>query len=200
MVFLIVAYVAALHLSIAFKSPGLQAVALGILGLVVLYAPLMKRRYWAWLLLSAWIAITLMMANSWSAKLLLFMPSVLMPLLMLLVFAPTLAPGRTAMITSVAAAIRGDMPADLAIYTRRVTQMWTAVFLLMTVLHLVLAIWASAELWSLVSNFISYLVVAAIFLLEHLYHSWRYSHHWHPSFTQFLKALGKIDYRTIGRD
>lgn len=197
---LIVAYVLALHFAVVMQSWQLQALALTLVLAISLYGALTRPKLWAWLLLLLGAVAATAGARTVGANVFLYLPSVLMPLMLLAVFAPSLRAGRTPMVSKVALAIRGDLPEPLVLYTRHVTQLWTAIFLLMSLTHFVLAVWAPRELWSLVSNFVSYALVGFVFLAEHLYHRWRYSQFWHPTFFQFIKGLSKIDYRRLGSD
>jgi uncharacterized membrane protein len=53
-------------------------------------------------------------------------------------------------------------------YTRRVTQVWCAFFLLNGCLALATALWASAALWSLYTGVISYVLMGLLFAAEYM--------------------------------
>lgn len=195
---LIIAYVVSVHLAVAWHSWQLQALAVSLVFAIALYGALTAFRLWAWLLLLLVVIGSLWFARTVGAEVLLYIPPVLMPLMLLAVFAPSLRRGKTPVVSQVALAIRGDLPDELKQYTRRVTQLWAFAFAVMAAVHLLLAIGAPRELWSLVTNFVSYAVVGLLFLLEHLYHRWRYAQFWHPTFLQFLRGMTKVDYRNLG--
>lgn len=53
-------------------------------------------------------------------------------------------------------------------YTRRVTQVWCAFFILNACISIVTAVWASNAIWVLYNGFISYLLMGALFVCEWL--------------------------------
>src|SRR3546814_2182226 len=57
-VLLALAYTVLAHLSNALDRPGLGAIALALLALMLLLAPMARRRWWAWLALpSLWLGV-----------------------------------------------------------------------------------------------------------------------------------------------
>src|SRR3546814_18423049 len=57
-VLLALAYTVLAHLSTALDRPGLGAIALALLALMLLLAPMARRRWWAWLALpSLWLGV-----------------------------------------------------------------------------------------------------------------------------------------------
>src|SRR3546814_20332667 len=57
-VLLALAYTVLAHLSNALDRPGLGAIALALLALMLLLAPMARRRWWAWLALpSPWLGV-----------------------------------------------------------------------------------------------------------------------------------------------
>ncbi len=92
------------------------------------------------------------------------------------VFGSTLRPGRTPLIERFARIIdHGDaMPGELVAYTRALTWVWTIVPLTMALASVLLAQFASREVWSLFTNVLSYLALAVLFFAEYPYRRWRY--------------------------
>jgi uncharacterized membrane protein len=60
------------------------------------------------------------------------------------------------------------LPPFVIAYTRRVTQVWCAFFLLNGCLALATALWASATLWSLYTGVISYVLMGLLFAAEYM--------------------------------
>jgi uncharacterized membrane protein len=54
---------------------------------------------------------------------------------------------------------------------------------------LLLAMFASAELWSLMTNVVLYLLMGAVFVVEYGYRRWRFRHLPHESFPAMIAAL-----------
>jgi uncharacterized membrane protein len=195
---LIISYAVLVHLAIAWQMPAIEAFAIFLLALIVLWSALWRASVPAFLGLMFAAAACYALWLYAATALMLYLPPILMPALMLSVFARSLRPSSEALITAVARDIRrGDMPEELAAYTRRVTWFWCGLFAIMIVLHGGLAIFAPREWWSWVANFGSYIGLAAVFLVEHLWHHWRYSHYWHPNFLEFIVGLFRVDYRKV---
>ena len=61
-----------------------------------------------------------------------------------------------------------DLPAAGVRYTRRVTQVWCAFFILNGSLATVTAVWASDQVWVLYNGFLAYVMIAVLFAGEWL--------------------------------
>jgi len=97
-----------------------------------------------------------------------YLPPVLIPAWLAVVFLGSLRTEH-AFITQIAERIEGEpLDARHLLYTRRLTTIWGCVFILMIVEALVLAIWASFDLWSWWVHIGNYFIVATLFLGEML--------------------------------
>lgn len=83
-------------------------------------------------------------------------------------FAATLRAGRTSLIGSVAARVHGGLTPAMAAYTRRLTAVWAGYFLGMALLSPVVYATRPWSDWSLLANVITPIVVATLFVGEHL--------------------------------
>jgi len=99
------------------------------------------------------------------------------------------------MVTRFALLARGSLPPDLEHYTRRVTVLWIVVFVILTLSAVLLAVFASRELWSLATNFLHYLLIGGVFVAEYAYRRWRFRHHEHPGFLAYLRGLNPVRLR-----
>ena len=109
----------------------------------------------------AWAAVLVALAAVWAVApaLLVFLPPAAINVAFGLYFASTLRPGREPRIARFARLERGGaLPPDLAVYTRRLTWIWTAVFFGSAVAGLLLAAFAPLVVWSTFANGVSYLV------------------------------------------
>lgn len=61
-----------------------------------------------------------------------------------------------------------DLPPAAVAYTRRVTQVWCVFFIFNGAIALGTALWASAEVWSLYTGVIAYILMGLLFGLEYL--------------------------------
>jgi len=113
-------------------------------------------------------------------------------------FAATLRSGREPMVSRFARIERGgELPPDLARYTRVLTGLWVLFFVVMAGVSLSLALAGPRELWSLFTNLVSYALLALFFLCEYLYRRIRFRHHRHPGLVEFLRRLPS--YRPWGK-
>lgn len=106
-------------------------------------------------------------------------------------FAVSLRRGREPIVSRFARLERGggELPPDLLSYTRVLTVLWVLFFAIMGCVSLGLALWASVETWSLFTNLIGYLLVAAFFVGEYFYRRQRYRHYRHGDFVEFLRRI-----------
>jgi uncharacterized membrane protein len=96
-------------------------------------------------------------------------------------FASTLRAGHEPMITRFARAERGALEADLAAYTRALTWVWVAFFVVVAAIDAVLAVAGTRAAWLAFSGAGGYLMVAALFLGEWAYRRRRFRHYRHAS-------------------
>lgn len=61
-----------------------------------------------------------------------------------------------------------DLPPAAVAYTKRVTQVWCVFFIFNGAIALGTALWASAEVWSLYTGVIAYILMGLLFGLEYL--------------------------------
>ena len=203
------------HVAAMSGHPALIATSLGLLGVLVLLPALINGRPAAWLALLV-VALALHAAvDTGHALALLFLPPVLLNAFMAWLFGHTLRRGRMPLIERAARLMRGpEAPPDEAVvaYARNVTQVWTALFVVLALVNLVLALLArpgglmlAAGLdsglsvpiaaWSLFANVLNYLIVAALFVGEYAVRRRRFpqqSFRGLVDFTQRVLAMGHL--------
>lgn len=69
-----------------------------------------------------------------------------------------------------------NLPPEALGYTRKVTMIWCAFFLLNTAIAAWTAVAASRELWAVYNGFLSYVAMGALFTVEWLYRRWQFPH------------------------
>ena len=105
-------------------------------------------------------------------------------------FAVSLRRGDEPMVSRFARIERGgELPADLARYTRILTGLWVLFFAAMAAISGALAVEGPIEAWSLFTNLLAYVLLAVFFLGEYLFRRARFRHHPHASFVEFLSRL-----------
>jgi uncharacterized membrane protein len=189
MPWLFLAYPLLAHVATLLRSEALAAVALAVFVAVPLVPVLRRGKPLAWLFLLLVVAALYLCARGGWARYLMFAPPVLIPLSVLWLFANSLRAGSMPVVTRVATSIRGPLPAELTRYTRLVTELWVGLLIVMALGSLLLALFASIELWSLMTNVVLYLLMAAVFVIEYGYRRWRFRHLPHESFPAMIAAL-----------
>lgn len=83
-------------------------------------------------------------------------------------FGATLRPGRDALITALARRMYGAIPAEMVVYTRRVTWAWCGFFAAQLLTSLALFLFAPLAVWSFFVNVLNLPLIALMFVAEHL--------------------------------
>lgn len=196
MAWLALGYPLLAHLAVVLNEPLLQWLALVWLLAVTLGGPLANRRAWAWALFALGAAALYALVTMSNGLYALYVPPAVIPAMLLMVFARSLRAGATPLVTQIATTMRGaPLPPELIIYTRRVTQLWCAVCLALFVSAVTLAIWASPHLWSVMTNFVHYLVLGAVFVLEFTWRRIRYAQYEQWGLIQYLHRLARTRIR-----
>ena len=124
---------------------------------------------------------------------LVYLPPIVITLLLFWIFARTLRPGRTPLVTALARMARGELDPRVAAYTRGVTMLWAGFLLLMTVELILLAAFAPIELWSLFANGVNYGLIVGLFLAEYVFRRIYLSDVPHAGFMQYLKFIRRTN-------
>lgn len=185
------------HLAVVFHEPRLQWLALTWLLMISLLVPLRQRRAWAWITLLGGAALLYGLVAAGNGLYALYLPPVVIPAALLLLFASSLRRGETPLVTRIATHMHGGtLPAPLVPYTRRVTWLWCLVCASLCLSAVWLAWFASPELWSLMTNVIHYLVLGAVFILEFAWRRMRYAQYENFGVVQYFKRLAHVRLRT----
>lgn len=193
----VIAYPILVHLAVTLEHWWLHGLALIVLSLGVLYPFLRQGRGWAWLLFILLTGLAMLLASTDTALLALYVPPVLFSAAAGWFFLRTLLHGNTPLITNFASQLRDDMPAEISRYTHRCTVLWTVLLFGMSISNLLLAIFADEVLWSLFANFLNYLILVIAFVLEYVYRIIRFRHLQHPSLSQFIRGMARMDWKSL---
>jgi uncharacterized membrane protein len=184
------------HLAVLTHDRRLEWLALVWLLGIAMGGALIERRLWAWGALVAGGALLWWPVMEGKGLYALYLPPAAIPAALFMLFALSLRAGEVPLVTRIAMLMHdGPFPDDLVVYTRHVTQLWCAVCAALFLSAVCLAMFASPELWSLMTNVVHYVVLGAVFLLEYGYRRWRYGHHEHYGLLQYLRRLTRIRLR-----
>jgi uncharacterized membrane protein len=186
-----------IHVAVMGATPTLEWLALVSLVFVPFSLPLIALRLRAWLIFAAICAALWWLVEYGGGRPLLYLPSILIPAALAWFFGRTLVAGRQPLITSVALAARPATPDYLLKYSRRLTELWTGIFIAMTLWDLLLAALASREAWSFMANGANYLVIGATVAFEYLYRRWRFRDYDHPGFVEYMRIVVTADPRRM---
>ncbi|WP_293390850.1 hypothetical protein [Nevskia sp.] len=194
-VLLVAAYPLLAHLAVWLHAPRLVWLALLSLSTVPLVPGLVAGRWQAWLLLPLIAAGLYLLTAAGAGQYALYLSSLIIPILLMGVFGSSLRVGQTPMITRMAQQSPDPMTPEIARYTRRWTEIWTASFGLMALSAAVLIALGKIELWSLMTNLVNYLLLAALFAIEYGYRRWRYPERQRTGFIRYLRNVAQFDIR-----
>ena len=107
-------------------------------------------------------------------------------LFLLWLFGRTLLRGREPLIAQIASHINGPLTPEIAVYTRQVTIVWCAYFLLQVLVSLLLYIFTPITAWSFFINVLNLPLLALMFIGEHSYRRMRFPDQHR---TSILKAI-----------
>jgi uncharacterized membrane protein len=166
--------------------PAITAIVALLVSLALLAASHGARARVIWFVIAA---ITLI-AWRFFPSLLLFAPPAALNVAFGMFFATTLAHGREPRIATFARLERGgELPAELAAYTRRLTWIWTIFLFACAAIGLALAAFAPLAVWSAFVNVASYVAIAALFVGEYLYRRVRYRGYRHGSLVALIRIV-----------
>lgn len=183
------------HAAVVTDSRALEWAAIMLLGWNLLQPWLARRSRPAYLALLLVIAGGTGFVVLGDGRLFLYAAPILIFLALMWLFGQTLLPGRRPLITAIADAMRGPLPDAVARYTRRLTLAWSGLFAVMALINLLLALFAPPVLWSLFANFINYLIIGLVFVLEWLFRRWHLGDEETLSLRQYLRGMLRLDYR-----
>lgn len=194
---LLVAYPFLAHAAVWLERPLLQWIALVCLVSALLLPPMLVPRAWAWVVWAALGAGLYVLAEVGGGIYALYLPSLLIPGMLMFVFGSSLLSARGPLISRIAATQSGaPLPPPVARYTRLLTQLWTALFGFMILDSLVLASLDLMKLWSLMTNFVHYLLAGAFFVLEYPLRCWLFPDRQQPGFFAYLRKTASTDLRS----
>lgn len=167
----------------------LQVVAIVFLAAGIQYPGLRQGKLFSWGILLGVALASACLASGDLARYVLYVPSIVLPLLIWSGFMRTLLPGQVPLVTAMGEKVHGQLPPEIERYTRHLTVFW-AVFLAALTLWTAALPWLVSETtWSLFSNFLNYGLVVAVFLAEFAFRRWRFRDFEQPSLRAYLSIV-----------
>jgi uncharacterized membrane protein len=127
------------------------------------------------------------------AQWVLYVPPVAINLTLCWLFGRTLVAGRVPLIARFAMLEQGTLTDELAAYTRMLTWVWTLLFAGAALASVLLALSGNRDAWSMFTNLVNYLLVAALFLGEFAYRRLRFRNYRHQSPLQLLRNVRRTN-------
>ncbi|SEM39747.1 Uncharacterized membrane protein [Pseudoxanthomonas sp. GM95] len=210
---LAIAYSPLAHWANASGRSDLAVLAGVALVLMLLIEPMACRRWWAWALAVVLLALLLPLWHSPHALLLLTAPPVVFTGWVAWFFGRSLRAGRVPLITRIVSGLYAQagqaLSAAQLTYTRRLTQCWTGLLTAMTVVNLLLGLWAVPggvlaqlgrvpplaipdEQASLFANLLGYGVIGGFFLGEYLLRARWFPVRPYRNFVDFVRQLARL--------
>jgi len=166
---------------------------LGLLLLILLYPPRYKQIKNS--VTAVFLLITVMaLAYNQLDYLLIYMPPIVIPMTLLIVFLQSLVKDQIPLITQFAIQMEGgDRSDEQNNYTRKVTQLWAIIFAVMVFEAIFLALFASLQTWSWFTHIGNYGLITLVLIVEFIYRNHRFKQK-KSNFKQFVIALTKYQW------
>ncbi len=208
---LVILYMVVTHLAVVLPSDRLALVSINLLALILLLGPMKKRQPWAYLVMAALIATLYLGSGARLAQAVIFLPPIVVNVGLCWLFGHTLVGNSTPLVVRMVRLLHGkdDLTEQIMHYARRITEIWTGLFLFNAVVCLVLALCASpgglllmagyrpmftvpVRDWSLFSDIGCNVLVGLMFVVEYTYR--RRLFPWQPyrNFFDFLRRAVAI--------
>ncbi len=194
---LVISYPIAAHLSALYRYPYASWILLALLSLQAMQL-LRKKKYLGGLICTGLALVLVWLLQQQAAQSIVFLTPVLIVSGLLMLFAGTLLPGNTALITRFAELTESKkLTPAIRRYTRRVTVCWVVLLAVMLLETVLLALFAPPWLWSLCTNGLNYVLILMALMVE-----LRLRRRYAPqadvrTFRQFLLSLLQIDLRQL---
>jgi uncharacterized membrane protein len=205
------------HLAVARDSGHLAIASVLLLAAIVLLPGLARGKLAAYAG-AALVAIAVIWAAGRDiAWLPLYAPPVVISLGMAWTFGQTLKAGEVPLIERIVRLMHAQneqIDQDIPPYARRLTILWTALFVTLGLVNLALALFAtpngvllwlgveppiavSRHVWSLFANLLNYVILAAFFVIEYIYRRYRFPQQPYANMLDFIRRASAIGPRIM---
>ena len=186
------------HLSVVYKVPFIIACLLPLF-YIVLARPLRGNRKQIIIKSSLLLVLILIGLLSWHYldHSIIYLPPILMMLTILYPFIRSVIPGNTPLITRFYQLTKAENDPAVTCYTDKLTWIWIIFIILLLVNNIILTFWAPLETWSLFTNFINYLLLLSMLVLEWIFRLFWFKKWESP--LEFARQLLTLDQRELFR-
>lgn len=176
---------------------------IGYLMLILFILAIKKCHDQHWLSGIALFSVVALLTYSLSkteAQYLVYLPPILILFSLFILFSQSLQAKQTPLITRYAIMLGDPLEDKHLNYNRKLTGIWSAFFLFMTITSTLLAIYSSIEIWSLFTHLISYLLITIFFIIEFIYRKKHFAGEIQGGFFQFIRRIIKIRPHNLKND
>lgn len=180
------------HIFIIFGHPEWVAVYFFIICTLFLIKEIVTKNYFLAMLIMTLLVVGAILILKGQVVKFMYLPPILISLGLFILFGASLQKERIPLITRYAQLIDGELSQEIQTYTKRVTQIWTALFLAILIESIILGIFFSVEIWSLFTNLLNYLLIVFVFCAEYIYRNKVYPELPRRNFAEFLQKIIQI--------
>jgi uncharacterized membrane protein len=197
--FISIALLLSAHIAVAIEYFTVSAILLTIalsnlLSLIICHKPGCKLLL---ILVGATAAYLLQMI--FDARQLTYLPPILIHFFVFLFFATSLFKNNTPVITRFALLIKGELSERQKLYSRQASVAWAIFMFLLWIEAMLVALFFDIEFWSLMVNFVNYVLVILMFIAEFMVRRIVLKGDDDLTFLEFLKSMGKIKINHVFR-
>ena len=194
------AYPLMAYVSLWLKQPFFVIAYLLLILLLVALDKYRQQRWGTGNILIFAIGLILFLVQQMQIHYLLYLPPILILFSLFILFSQSLSAGHTPIISRYAKLLGGKLEERHLRYNRSLTMVWAGFFLLMATTSVLLALFSTMNAWSLFTHVISYLLIAAFFIIEFIYRKRRFSGEVEGGFFQFMRKIIKIRPHNLTKD
>lgn len=155
-------------------------------------------RYWLTaIILSISLGLSLWFLYTGKIESLYYLPPIIINYFIGTLFWNSLRRNKIPLIERYKTLLEGDLAREEKRYARQVTIAWSVVLMCLAVISALLFAFFSHYLWSLFTNFISYGILAMMFVIEYIVRIRRFPHKQHMSFFEFVTKLKAIKLKSV---
>ena len=186
---LIISYPFILFFSIVYSIPELRVWSVLLLVVGLLFKQLVSLRKSSWIL-TLFVATLCLISQGWVwASYVPFLPTIIIPAFIMLLFGQSLLPGQEPIVTAIGESARGPLTPKMRKYTRRVTEFWVFIIFFLVSVSAVLFFNGWLTLWSFMASIGNYVVIVSVFIGEFCIRKSYFPDHDHPTFTEYLNIV-----------
>lgn len=155
-------------------------------------------KYWRTaLILVAMLGVSLLLLHRGSVMGLYFLPPIAINFFVGMIFLNGLGKQQRPLIEKYIEIMEGKVDAAQRRYARAITIAWVVVLFGLMLESIILSIYFSHEVWSLFTNFINYLILASMFIIEYVVRLRVFPHKQHMSFLEYITRLKKVKFKSV---